>query len=180
MSRPSLQDRVTRLDNAVHNGGLRPGSPTMIIMHATDGDSARSSITYLNTTADKQASYHYLIDRDGSILRMLAPTQIAYHAGDSAWPNPTPATPQNPDRPNGGKSVNRTSIGIAWANKGEPLTDAQLESALWLAGTFATQYRIPVERVRGHYEVSPGRKPDPMPAMDMDEFRALLTHYLEG
>lgn len=180
MTRPSLQERVTRLDNAAHQGGLRPGSPTMLIMHTTDGESARSSIAYLNSTADKQASYHYLIDRDGSILRMLAPTQIAYHAGDSAWPNPIPATRENPNRPNGGKSVNRISIGIAWANKGEPLTDAQIESGLWLAGTFATQYRIPVERVRGHSEVSPGRKTDPDAAIQPSEFRALLTHYLES
>lgn len=172
----SLQDRVTHLDNAVHNGGLRSRPVTMLIMHATEGGSARSSIDYLNTTTDKDASYHYLIDRNGDILRMTRANIIAYHAGDSAWPNPIRATPSN-QKPNGGRSVNAISIGVAWANDGEPLTDAQMESALWLADFLMTEYTVLLDNVRGHYEVSPGRKSDPLPAQAMPEFRALLQAY---
>ena len=174
-----LSDRVTHQDSSVHHGGLRPNSSVqMLIMHTTDGDSAQSSIDYLNTTDDKTASYHYVIDRDGSIIRMTNPNLIAYHAGDSAWPNPVKATAANPDRPNGGRSVNRISIGIAWANKGEPLTDAQVESGLWLCGTLATEYGVLTTSILGHYQVSPGRKTDPLPAQDMDEWRRLLTNYM--
>ena len=177
MTHPSLQDRVTRLDCAVHHGSLRAADPTMIVMHCTEGGSARSSIEYLNTTADKDASYHYLIDRDGSILRMTAPNIIAWHAGDSAWPNPIAATSDNPDKPNGGRSVNWCSLGIAWANDGEALTPEQIESALWLCSTEMAQYGIPAIMVVGHYEVSPGRKTDPRPAMDMGDWRAQLLAY---
>lgn len=176
----SLQSRVKRLDNAVHHGGLRSDRITLIVMHTTEGGSAQSSIDYMNKTADKTASYHYLIDRSGDILRMTMPTLVAYHAGDSWWPDPVPQINGKPDRPNGGKSVNRCSVGIAWANRnGEPLTDAQIESALWLCATFCKDYRIPVANVIGHRECSPGRKSDPLPSvMRMDEWRALLTNHI--
>lgn len=146
----------------------------MIIMHTTEGGSALSTIQYLNTTKDKDASYHYIIERNGTIYRMCDPNLVAYHAGDSAWPNPIPATPTN-QKSNGGHSVNAISIGIAWANlTPEKLTDAQMESALWLVPLFMAMHNIDAEFVRGHYEVSPGRKTDPKPAMEMDEFRDQL------
>lgn len=184
MSHPSLQSRVVHLDNAVHHGGLRQGSPTMLLMHASEGsESARGTIDYLNTTRDKDASYNYVIDRPGTIYRMTAANIVAYHAGDSDWPAPKRATPQNPDRPNGGKSVNRIAIGICWANNsrntGEQLTDAQIDSALWLCAQFVGDYKIPVNRVLGHCEVSPGRKVDPEPAITMEQWRQLLSDYLE-
>ena len=177
-SRLSLQSRVTRLDSAVHHGGPRSHPVSMIIMHDTDGYSARSSIDYLNTTTEKSASYTYLIDRDGSILRMTDPDLIANHAGDSAWPNPVRATPSNPNKPNGGHSVNGISVGIAFASKEEPPTDEQRASALWLCAVLMEQHnQITIDRVRGHYEVSPVRKNDPAPH-DMDDFRAMLREYL--
>jgi N-acetyl-anhydromuramyl-L-alanine amidase AmpD len=173
----SLQDRVVHLDNAKHHGGLRTYAVSLIVMHTTEGGSGRSTIEYLNTTTDKTASYHYIIERDGTILRMLRPNMVAYHAGDSAWPSPIKATPTN-QKPNGGRSVNRVSVGISWANQGEPLTDAQLESALWLCGVLCKDYGVLVDSVRGHYEVAPGRKTDPKRVQDMTEFRALLTNSL--
>lgn len=177
MSHPSLQDRVTRLDNAKWHGGPFVSPPSMIVMHINDGDTFASSIEYLNTTTDKKASYHYGIEKDGRILRMTDAALVAWHAGDSAWPNPVRATKQNPDRPNGGKSVNGHALGICWASRGEPVTDAQIESALWLCTLYMVPNRIPVELVRGHEEVSPGRKFDPGSAQPMDEYRALLTKY---
>lgn len=176
MSHPSLQHRVKQLDSAVHHGGLRTQPISMIVMHDTMGHSARSSIKYMNETSDKSASYHYIIEDDGEILRMTAPNIIAYHAGDAQWPNPIFATAQNP-KPHKGKSVNGFSIGIAFASMEEAPTDKQLESALWLCATIMSAYPlVKVERVRGHYEVSPGRKTDPLP-QEMPEFRALLINY---
>lgn len=179
MSRASLQHLVERLDSAVHHGGPFPVSPTMIVMHDTRGHSFASSIEYLNTTDEKSASYHYGIEKDGRILRMTPPTIVAYHAGDSGWPNPTRATKENP-KPHRGLSVNRIAFGIAWANlNGEPLTAEQIASGLWLCATLIDDHPgITVARVRGHYEVSPGRKTDPLPEMPMDDWRARLTAYL--
>ncbi|MCU1384988.1 MAG: hypothetical protein JWL71_3685 [Acidobacteria bacterium] len=177
MSHPSLQDRVTRLDNARWHGGPFTKPRTMIVMHINDGDTFASSIEYLNTTTDKKASYHYGIEKDGRILRMTDSGIIAWHAGDSAWPNPVRATAGNPDRPNGGASVNDHAFGFCWASRGEAPTDAQLESAFWLCDFFMGLHGIALDMVRGHDEVAPGRKQDPLPAIDMNEFRALLATY---
>jgi N-acetyl-anhydromuramyl-L-alanine amidase AmpD len=169
----SRQHRVKRLDNGKHNGGSRGRDRiTLIVAHATAGGTAMSSIKYLNSTTDKKASYHYVIDRDGTIYRMLPVETIAYHAGDSAWPAPKRHPPGN-----GGASVNPYSIGIAWANddEGEPLTEDQITSGLWLFRFWMDTLGIPPSRVVGHYEVSPGRKPDPRAAMSMREFRQMLA-----
>jgi len=171
MSHPSLQDRVTRLDCAVHHGGPFPAPPSMIVMHINDGDTFMSSVLYLNTTTDKKASYHYGIEKDGRIIRMTGPALVAWHAGDSAWPNPIAATPDNPNRPNGGASVNKRALGICGASRCERITDAQVESGLWLCHLYMLGNEIPVELVVGHLEVAPGRKSDPGSAMAMDEWR---------
>lgn len=164
---------VQRLDNAVHHGGVMVIDPALIVWHTTNGGSARSSIDYLNTTADKVASYHYLIDRDGTVLRMTEPSLIAYHAGDSAWPSPKHFPPGNHD------SINRLSLGIAWANKGEPLTVQQKASGLWLAKFYCAKYGLTPLQMIGHYECSPGRKTDPMPAIHMDDWRQQIREYLK-
>lgn len=174
----SLQSRVEHVDFARWHGPERPLSQIQyIIAHDTAGDSFRSSMNYLNTTSDKKASYNYGIERDGRILRMLKPEIIAYACGDSAWPHPIRATPANPDRPNGGHSLNATSMSIAWANRGdgEPLTELQLESGIWLFRYWMDSLGIPPSRVLGHYEISPGRKPDPASCMPMDKWRKMLS-----
>jgi N-acetylmuramoyl-L-alanine amidase len=172
--RRSLQSRVVRLDNATHHGGVRVGPALYLIFHDTEGESALSSIHYLNTTTEKVASYHYVIERNGTIYRMVDSSSVAWHAGDSAWPSPAYFPPGN-----GGSSLNRVSIGIAWANRGngEPLTPQQLESGLWLTTVFPG---VPLERIRGHYEVSPGRKFDPAKTMNMDDWRAMVARYRLG
>lgn len=177
---PNLQDRVVRLDNAKWHGGLRQARPTMIVGHGTAGpDDAEGVIHYLNDVREDKASYTYLISRDGTIVRMTPPNVVAYHAGDSGWPNPKRATKANP-KPHGGLSLNGIALGIAWCNRGdgEPLTPAQIESGLWLYGVFLVSDRITIDRCRMHYEVSPGRKTDPLPAITGDEWRAKLSAYM--
>lgn len=170
---PSQQANVKRLDNARYKGARRDRSDiSVIVVHATAGDTAMSSINYLNRAdSDHKASYHYVIDRDGTILRMLPIEIVAYHAGDSAWPSPQRYPPGN-----GGTSVNKKSLGIAFANKqdGEDLTDEQMTSGLWLCRFWMESLSIPPSRVVGHYEVSPGRKSDPRPCLSMREFRQML------
>jgi N-acetyl-anhydromuramyl-L-alanine amidase AmpD len=173
--RRSLQSRVRKLDNARYHAGPRTEPILYLIYHATEGDSAESSIGWLNRDLtpeehNRKASYHYIIDRDGSIVRMCDPQLVAYHAGDSAWPSPAYYPPGN-----GGHSLNAWSVGIAFANRGdgEPLTPQQLESGLWLS----TVWNVPLARVRGHYEIAPGRKFDPAASLNMDDWRQLVARY---
>ena len=174
---PSLQSRVVRLDNARYTGGARLWRDIdLIVLHCTAGDSARSSMDWMNRSGStNKTSYHYIVDRNGIIYRMCAPLLTAYHAGDSAYP-------AHPESNHQGTSVNRRSLGIAWANRndGEPLTEKQIESGLWLCALYCrgTNTSIPIDRVVGHCEVSPGRKSDPRPAMDMDTWREKLAEYL--
>lgn len=171
----SLQSRVIKLDNAKYHGrGRQRSDIDLIVMHCTGGASAHSSITWMNRhpiPAGSKTSYHYIIDRDGTIYRMCQPELVAYHAGASKVPRVQTSS----------SSVNPHSLGIAWANlnNGEPLTQAQVESALWLCSVFIDQCNIPIDRVVGHNEVSPGRKSDPAPAVGMDEFRGILRNYLK-
>lgn len=169
----SQQSKVVHLDNAVHHGGQRDLSAiTLIAMHATaDKSSGMASIRYLNTTDEKKASYHLVIERSGQILRMLPIESVAWHAGDSAWPSPQRYPPGN-----GGHSVNSFSIGISFANdnESEDLTDEQITSGLWLCHYYMNLLRIPPSRVVSHADVSPGRKTDPA-KMRSREWRQLLA-----
>lgn len=180
MSHPSLQSRVVHRDDAVHHGGLRAASDVTIrLWHASEAWwTATQLIDWLNSTTEKSASYTYVIDRDGTIVRMARGNIITYHAGDSAWPNPKVAASED-DRPNGGRSVNRVSLGICFCNNArngdDPLTPAQIESGLWLAAALDEEY--PIARDLMHYEVSPGRKVDTLPALSGDDWRAMLAAY---
>lgn len=174
----SLQSRVVWLDNARHKGVERPLSEvTLLVMHATASgktETAKSVIAWMNGQ-NNPISYHYVIGRAGEILRMCKPEIVAFHAGDSAWPNPRRATPDN-QRPHKGASVNRKSIGIAWVNNNhaEPLTALQVESAEWLCHFWMRKLGLAPSDVRTHAEVSPGRKTDPR-ALPGAEWRALLA-----
>ena len=75
-------------------------------------------------------SAHFLVDRDGSIYRLLPETTMARHV----------------------IGLNHCAIGIENVGDGEalPLTKAQLKSNIWLVNYLASNY--PIEYLIGHYE----------------------------
>lgn len=175
------------MDYARYHGGQRSKDDIrLIVVHATDGDSFDSSMEWMNREHDvetdkhglkrivpvkSKASYHYGLERDGEIVRMLPVTTIAYHAGDSAWPHPAHYPPGNKS------SVNPFSVGVAFALKEhEEATEIQLESGIWLCRFWMGDLDIRPSRVPGHYEVSPGRKRDPLSSgIRMEDFRQQLA-----
>lgn len=96
------------------NRRSRTNKPELIILHATAGSTARSSINHLRTTG---SSYHYIITRDAKdtaksenaentepiIHQCVADASEAIHVS-SRIPSP------------GGLPLNRSSIGISLAN----------------------------------------------------------------
>ena len=88
------------------NYGARPaGMPvTLIVLHYTATGSLAAAVNWFKNPAAK-ASAHYVIDRDGTIVRMVPEAKKAYHAGKSEW--------------QGRKDVNRISIGIEIVNWGK-------------------------------------------------------------
>lgn len=128
----------------------RTHQPTTVVLHATAGGSATSSISWLRQIG---LGYHYVIDRDGTVYKCVPTSRVAYHAGTSFGPQ--------------GSDVNGYSIGIAFANRndGEPYTPAQIESAKELVKQLAEA--MPSLRwLTTHYAITLGkdgksRKTDP-------------------
>lgn len=170
MNRPNLQSRVVALDNAKDHGKWRLLPPRATIWHETDGGTAKSTMDFLNSIA-KEASYHYIIERDGTIYRFLDPGFIGWHAGKKAFST-------NPEVQSliRGEGVNNFTIGVSFANMvfGEKLTYKQLESGLWLGQVLQQRYDYPARMNFGHKEVvEKGYKSDPH-ELDMDRWRELL------
>ncbi len=90
---------------------------------------------------------HYLIDRKGTVYRLVDDANIAYHAGVSKMPD-------------GRTNVNDFSIGIEILNtKDDKYTDAQYASVNALIAYLRGRYGI--KQVVGHADIAPGRKDDP-------------------
>ncbi len=121
--------------------------PDFVIIHHTAQDSLAQTIRTF-TLERTQVSAHYVVGRDGQVVRMLNDELRAWHAGVSRWGN-------NYD-------MNSCSIGIEIDNNGtEPFTDAQINSLLILLQKLKITYNIPTANFIGHADIAPKRKPDP-------------------
>jgi N-acetyl-anhydromuramyl-L-alanine amidase AmpD len=120
--------------------------PTGVIVHATAGKSGQTSVSWL---AQIGLGYHFIIQRDGSVIVGVPKEQKAFHAGKSrGW---------------AGNNCNDYTIGIAFANmdNGEPITDKQIASLKELL--IVLQEKVSTLRyISCHKWVSPGRKTDPV------------------
>lgn len=127
-----------------------------IVLHATAGASAKSSISHLRNVG---LSYDYVIERDGTIFQLVNNDRRALHAGESVGPH--------------GSDVNGYAFGISLANfqgfkgKMEGYTDVQLEALEWLVGEIVKGYGI--KYMTTHRIISPGRRADPK-GIDLLEF----------
>jgi N-acetylmuramoyl-L-alanine amidase len=144
------------------NRSGRDGHPVrMVVIHGDAGRTDAGTISWIESP-DSGISYHYLVGRGGQVHQFVEENEKAWHAGVSEWPDCTV-----------GNSVNPTSIGVAFANDGtgdEPYTSAQYAQGAKLVGGIIRRHRIPIDAVRGHHEVSPGRKTDPWAHFDWQRF----------
>jgi len=102
-----------------------------------------------------KVSAHFLIDRTGAIVQFASTEQRAWHAGVSCHA--------------GRERCNDFSIGVELEGcDTRPFTDAQYRSLAWL--TPALRDRYPLDAVRGHEHIAPGRKTDPGPAFDWPRY----------
>lgn len=152
--------------NHSERGGARP---RMVVIHADAGKTEAGTISWI-MNPEAKVSYHYLIGRDGTVYQLVSEELKAWHAGESSWHGMTV-----------GNSVNPTSIGVAFANDGtEAYRDAQYEAGGHLVAEICKRYGIPLDLIRGHNEVSPGRKRDPFPQFSWEKFYGLLGLYFTG
>jgi len=123
----------------------------IIVIHYTGMQSKIESIKRLSNPKYK-VSCHYLIDREGKILRMVDDNKVAWHAGKSKWKNYS--------------NLNKYSIGIELVNKGhefgyEKFTIPQVNNLIKLCQNLKKKYKIKNSNIVGHSDIAPLRKQDP-------------------
>ena len=123
--------------------------PQLIVLHATEQQSAAESLHTLRTRNSKgPVSAHYLVGDDGRIYQLVADGDRAWQAGAGRWGTMT--------------ELNSASIGIEIDNaRGEPYTEPQLAALLRLLDDLTTRLAIPKSQVIGHSDLAPRRKVDP-------------------
>lgn len=127
-----------------------PRSVDTIVLHSSY-NALGGDVYSVDRTIDEYEQYgvgaHYLIDRTGTVLRLVEEANIAYHAGSSKMPD-------------GRKNVNDFSIGIEIiATEESGYTDKQYSAVNSLIADIKTRHKI--KSVVGHGDIAPGRKTDP-------------------
>ncbi len=143
-----------------HNSRKKP--LTGIILHHTAGGSAESTIAYLQSLkSPHRASYHYIPERDGKILKCVPISARAWHAGTSMGKY--------------GADVNSQTVGISFANDGvgEKYPCEQVQAAHELVHALsATDDNI--TWISTHRLIT-DRKPDPA----FFDFKEFCEHHKE-
>jgi N-acetylmuramoyl-L-alanine amidase len=159
LRRPAIVERPSP------NCSPRPAGAAIdiLILHYTGMQSATAAIERLCDPA-AQVSAHYVIDEDGTVLRLVDEAQRAWHAGVSSW--------------QGRDDVNSFSVGIELVNPGHEwgyraFPPAQLAACTALTRDIVRRHAIPRARVLGHSDVAPTRKQDPGELFD---WAALARH----
>ena len=119
---------------------------TGIVLHASGGERAAGAIAWLTQI---NLSYHFIIDKDGTVTKLVPLSRVAKHAGVSTgW---------------AGKNCNDYTIGICFANKNDgkdEYTHEQIASCVQLCVDIKRADRN-IRHLTTHYWISPGRKTDP-------------------
>jgi len=109
-------------------------------------------------------SPHYIIDRHGTIYKLVNDRDIAYHAGKSRLPD-------------GITDVNEVSIGIELVNtESDSPTEEQYISLMNLVKCLEKKYEM--KYILGHSDIAPRRKTDPW-NFDWQKFSEMLKLYGE-
>lgn len=108
----------------------RKSWPQLIVLHATAGASAESSISHLRKVG---LSYHYIIERDGAVYICVPRDRVAFHVGTGVGPK---LVNSHVTMANG---VNDRSIGVCLANRqnGEKYTLEQIAACHQLCADLA-------------------------------------------
>ena len=106
---------------------------------------------YFESIAHLRVSSHFLVRRDGALLRFVPVERRAWHAGASSW--------------RGRSRCNDFSVGIELEGADEaPFEDAQYAALAALLAQLRAA--LPLRAIAGHSEIAPGRKTDPGPRFD--------------
>jgi N-acetylmuramoyl-L-alanine amidase len=135
----------------------------MLMLHYTGMQTAREAVDRLRDPV-AQVSSHYVVDEDGTVLRLVPEERRAWHAGVSHW--------------RGRSALNGRSVGIEIVNPGHEwgyrdFPVLQLAALCDLCLLILARHPIPARNVVGHSDVAPDRKQDPGERFD---WRALAEN----
>ena len=154
---------MTFIETPSPNFDERKVPPDIVLLHYTG---MRTGAEALERMCDPAAevSAHYMIEENGTVIRLVDEAKRAWHAGKSYWRGIT--------------DVNSASIGIELVNPGHewgyrPFTAAQMESLLPLVGRIVRRHDIPRANVVGHSDIAPSRKEDPGELFDWERLARL-------
>lgn len=141
----------------------------VVTLHADGAAKASISADWL-MRKEAQASYHYLIERDGGVTQLVDPKLKAWHAGKSEF--------------FGHANVNDFSIGVCFSNKQdgvEPFTTEAITTGVELLVPLMKEYGITLECVTTHEAIARplGRKSDPGPLFPLAQFLTALRKRLQ-
>ncbi len=133
------------------NFDARRGPPDILVLHYTGMETAEAAVERLRDREAK-VSAHYVVDEDGSILRLVPEERRAWHAGRGAWQGET--------------DVNAASIGIEIVNPGHefgyrPFPEVQIRAVIALAADIRTRWSIPDARIIAHSDLRPSASRTP-------------------
>ena len=115
---------------------------------------------YFESIAHLRVSSHFLVRRDGALVRFVPLERRAWHAGASSW--------------RGRSRCNDFSVGIELEGGDDaPFEDAQYEALAFLLTDL--RKRLPLRAIAGHSEIAPGRKTDPGAQFDWSRLLAALA-----
>jgi N-acetylmuramoyl-L-alanine amidase len=168
---------------ALHN-------PTLIVLHDTANRAQPGETVRWFSSRECKTSAHFVVERDGTIIQMVALDRKAYHAGVSSF--------------KGKAGCNNFSIGIEIDNPGQltkdgrawfhkkteagyqgieqrttkahgngywlPYTDAQIHSVTELCDALTAAYPS-IKDIATHWIISPGRKIDTNPLFPLEQVR---------
>jgi N-acetylmuramoyl-L-alanine amidase len=142
------QPRLTFVERPSPNFNDRKGqSVQFLVIHCTAMATAEAAIERLCDPAT-QVSSHYVVDEQGSVYRLVAEENRAWHAGVSFWDGKT--------------DLNSSSIGIEIANPGDaPYPQAQMDAVIALSNDIVNRHKIRSFYVVAHSDIAPDRKQDP-------------------
>jgi len=180
----------TLIDNAVslptrHVGGAI--DPTLFLVHGTGSRTTKYNCAKYCQKNKRKVAYHYIIELDGTLVRLAPHNRRVNHAGRSSW--------------KGREWCNGFSVAVGLVNPGPlgPLKRAYFKEAFegavkmaspyhpnkfWLPFTEAQKKTLDTLyaevcadlgktlEVGGHYQASPGRKSDPNPTLDLTKLGA--------
>lgn len=122
-----------------------------LVLHYTGMQSGEAAIERL-CDPEARVSSHYVVEEDGTVWRLVAEDQRAWHAGISFW--------------RGHETLNGRSVGVEIVNPGHewgyrPFPPAQMAAVADLCRGILARHPIPARNVVAHSDIAPDRKEDP-------------------